>query len=267
MAEKKIMQDIRLGRNVFETIEQLKQLAMDEHWDWIDRPTGKNPILYNYVCHTYERIVAQNKLFRATSVDKRDNIEKEYAIFNTGLATNLQEEIFAFLTKYTVPNAKQDWVFIGWRKRSDTQLKMFPKAPEPASYFEDPSDLLYDTRLELIPDLDHIVNDRSIRFPPSLIGQPRQLKNFLDGAIHSTLNRIKRNYKTAVPQFYNNKIQLLLPLCFYRDDRADLALAVEKIRDDNGQPVHYRANTCLTLDMAINNARLIAKPDNEWLKY
>jgi hypothetical protein len=26
----------------------------------------------------------------------------------------------------------------------------------------------------------------------------------------------------------------------------------------------YRANTCLTLDMAINNARLIAKPDDEW---
>ena len=28
----------------------------------------------------------------------------------------------------------------------------------------------------------------------------------------------------------------------------------------------YSGRTCLTLDMAINNARLIAKPDDEWLK-
>lgn len=27
----------------------------------------------------------------------------------------------------------------------------------------------------------------------------------------------------------------------------------------------YRASTCLTLDMAINNARLLAKPDRDWL--
>lgn len=41
---------------------------------------------------------------------------------------------------------------------------------------------------------------------------------------------------------------------------ADLALVIEK---EHGV---YRASTCLTLDMAINNARLIAKPDDEWLK-
>ena len=42
--------------------------------------------------------------------------------------------------------------------------------------------------------------------------------------------------------------------------KADLALVIENC---NGS---YRASTCLTLDMAINNARLIAKPDDEWLK-
>ncbi|HII1671176.1 TPA: DUF3825 domain-containing protein [Salmonella enterica] len=27
----------------------------------------------------------------------------------------------------------------------------------------------------------------------------------------------------------------------------------------------YRASTCLTLDMSYNNARLLARPDRDWL--
>jgi hypothetical protein len=40
---------------------------------------------------------------------------------------------------------------------------------------------------------------------------------------------------------------------------ADLALVVN--RDENS----YVAHTVLTLDQAFNNARLLAKPDREWL--
>ena len=82
----------------------------------------------------------------------------------------------------------------------------------------------------------------------------------LHGAVEDAKKRIRRNYKTAVPQFFKNRIQLLLPLCLKEERKADLALAVEKENDI------YRATTCLTLDMAFNNARLIAKPDDEWLK-
>lgn len=266
MAIKKLLQDVNLGRDIFQTIQDLKDLAMEENWDWIESPTHKNPILYNYICYTYEKVLSEGKVMSINALDQRDNVLKDYAIFNTGLATNNQEEIFAFMTKYTAPHARQKWVLIGWRKRSSTQLRIFPTVPGPASYFTDPSDLLYDTRLELIPNVDHIINDRSIRFPEQIAANPTFLKNVLEGAITNAINRIKRNYKTAVPQFYNNKIQLLLPLSLTSQDKADLALVVEKVRDSNGNPIHYSANTCLTLSMAINNARLIAKPDNEWLK-
>ena len=43
------------------------------------------------------------------------------------------------------------------------------------------------------------------------------------------------------------------------DSNPDLALTVTK---KNG---YYQAHTCLTLDMAYNNARLIAKPESTWL--
>ena len=53
-------------------------------------------------------------------------------------------------------------------------------------------------------------------------------------------------------------MQLLLPLCL-EGDKPGLALAIE--RDDDC----YKARTCLSLDMAYNNARLINKPEAQWL--
>ena len=70
-----------------------------------------------------------------------------------------------------------------------------------------------------------------------------------------------------MPQYYRDKggpgsVQLLLPICFEDPARADLALVVAKTEAGNA----YRGSTVLTLDMAYNNARLLARPDNEWLQ-
>lgn len=50
------------------------------------------------------------------------------------------------------------------------------------------------------------------------------------------------------------------PLCLEDVGRADLALSVDQVSEV------YRAATILTLDMAYNNARLIARLDREWLE-
>lgn len=133
--------------------------------------------------------------------------------------------------------------------------------PDTANYFENSSDLIYDTKLDLRPNVDHIIDDNIERFPKNLQSMDRyQLGVLLQGTINDAVRRIKRNYKTAVPQYYDGRLQLLLPLCLTSKANADLALVIEKVNNV------YRASTCLTLDMAINNARLIAKPDDEWLK-
>ena len=67
------------------------------------------------------------------------------------------------------------------------------------------------------------------------------------------------NYTLAVPQFYGGRIQLLLPLCL-TGDKPELALTIQ--REDG----FYAARTCLTLDMAYNNARLICRPETSWIK-
>lgn len=146
-------------------------------------------------------------------------------------------------------------------KSSNRDLSKFSKLAEIASYISDPSDLIYDTKLELRTNIDHIIQDNKERFPvPFDTMDNYMLSNILHGTIEDAKRRVRRNYKTAIPQYYKGKLQLLLPLCLQTKANADLALVIEKENDI------YRASTCLTLDMAINNARLIAKPDDEWLK-
>lgn len=86
------------------------------------------------------------------------------------------------------------------------------------------------------------------------------VQTFLKGAIDNVKERVQRNYKTAIPQYYKSTIQLLLPLCIGTAEKADLALVAENYGE------FYRASTCLTLDMAYNNARQLARPDTDWLQ-
>ena len=58
-----------------------------------------------------------------------------------------------------------------------------------------------------------------------------------------------------------NGISLLLPLCLSDDEQAaDVALVVEKQESGN-----YQGQTILTLQMAYLDARLICRPNSEWL--
>lgn len=60
-----------------------------------------------------------------------------------------------------------------------------------------------------------------------------------------------------IPLYYKNKITYLLPLKL-RDYY--LALVTEKFDDDK-----YRANTIFTPEMAYMEARLLMKPETNWL--
>lgn len=63
----------------------------------------------------------------------------------------------------------------------------------------------------------------------------------------------------AGAQFYDGRIQLLLPLCL-TGDKPKLALTIQ--REDG----FYAARTCFTLEMTYNNARLICRPETSWIK-
>jgi len=246
-----------------QAIENLAELAQPEEWDYLDEKTGGYPVLNSYIHQTFIQLLKEDKIEYA-----RQNGIETYAAFNTGLVTVKQEEIFAYFEinrpsspTYSYLNLEsQKWQFIKFDRESDRIMTHFIDRPKLANYFSSPTDLLYDVNRRLIPDFEHIVDDREDRFPDSFKSlSDDQIMERLRSSIESALKRVRRNYKTAIPQFYNGGIQLLLPLCLERPEKADLALVVARENEI------YRANTILPLDWAYNNARLLAKPDREWL--
>ena len=244
-------------------IEYLAEnLADSEDWDFSDVTIKNYSILKNYIEHIFRKIQSEKKILYTN--------DNSYACFNTGLVTKNLEQIYAYFQAYN--NSKkelhvdhQPFCFKAFLKESDAQfLKIFPNNhPDIANFFEKPEDLIFNPRCKIIPQLDHILDDNLERFPQSIQDLDENARRRrLEGAIEEVRKRVKTNYKLAVPQYYKDHIQLLLPLNLTAGSpNPDLALAIYKISKDT-----YTARTCLTLKMAYNNARLIVKPQSVWLK-
>lgn len=230
---------------------QLNTLANLSPEKWSFGEENDNNILRSYIQHTFTRLYDEGK------VVEKDN----YAIFNTGLFDIYYNPIFAHFTPNLNPDM-QRWALAGFITDFQRVTMSISDIPERANYFDNPADLVFDTHLDIKPKYDHIFGDfENLERLPASIRQNPMKQAIFDGALKQTKKMLEANYKTAVPQFYNGKLQLLVPICLEEPNTPSVALTCEK--DENGQ--NYIASTCLTMDMAYNNARLIAKPESEWL--
>jgi len=236
-------------------LEGLAELAEDEDWTGVEAGDRELPILDSYVRYTYKRLSQERKVGFS---DGRD-----FAAMNTGLLTEHAEDIFGLFERNNRPGG-QEWKFRKWATESDREmLRHFPAPPEMAVYVASASNLVYDVDRELKLAYDHILGDNIDRFPPELAAQPKKARQALDYAVALTLKRTRRNYKIVVPQWYPRfrESGFLLPLDLTGSGTADLALVVSAVGD-----TAYRGNTVLTLEMAYTVARLVSRPDSEWLK-
>lgn len=236
-------------------IGKLASIAAPEDWNFSNEQSKTNKILKNYLEHTFRKLRTDSKLMYTS--------DNHFACFNTGLFTLNYESIFTLFEKNRNPpaNNPSQLFFKGFYKESDTALLTIfsGKLPERANYFDDPSLLIFDTKLDIVPDIEHIIEDNAARFPKNLNRDARRI--LLSGAIEETKKKVRANYTIAIPQYYSGRIQLLLPLCLTPGSpNPDLALVLDKLTGV------YKSNTCLTVQMAYNNARLIVKPYSNWLQ-
>jgi hypothetical protein len=239
------------------TMHDLASLAETEDWNYKNTtyPDTDIPILENYFNNTYKRIAIEKKIAYSS--------DNQFCCFDTGLITKAQREpIYSLFVMNANPTIDCYWHFKKFFRKGEHEVSKFYKLPDMAFYWEDPSKLVYYIRKELVVNKEHIIQDNKNRFPAPYNTLPDyNLLMYLDGCVKSSIEKVRRNYKTAIPQYFltAGTIQLLIPLYLSNSNDADLALVVE----DYG--LMYRASTCLTLDMAINNARLLARPDRDWL--
>jgi cold shock CspA family protein len=283
------------------TLAELEALALDERWEFQDSvhdPKRPLPILRSYLLHTFGRLVLEQKVVVAEHA--------ELAAFNTGLVDPRYEPIYALFAPNNDsarnPWQLAGFCIAGEGANGQNLVRHFNPLPAAPHYFDDPADLLYDIRNgEPELDLRHIVIERIDRYPPEFIedhwprGFPmrdlsqmppderrdyyselgkaieqdnrtyRRIISRVKDAVDLSIKRVSWNFKTAVPQYYPHprvrKLQLLLPICLVSDERVDLALAVEKTVSGS-----YLGHTVLPLDWAYGNARLICRPDSDWLE-
>lgn len=283
-------------------LQELADLALPEAWDFEpaqhEAPVQhKNAILKSYICTTFYRLKLEDKV----CTDEAGS----FASFNTGLVTRTYDDIYACFEPQAPATPPWRFVGFctgGSRGLGKRLVSSFNPLPEPPAYFERKEDLLFDLEKDLIIDFDHVLVDNIARLPVEFLEEEtrgnreaaallqvvrtgdqaqreaaykelgelvqddarlfRRLRRCIDDAVDVACKRVRWNFKTAIPCYYPraNAMSLLLPLCLMSDDEADLALVVQLMPSGN-----YQGQTVLTMRQAYMNARLICRPDSEWL--
>lgn len=237
-------------------LNYLIMIAEPELWNQTDIHTQRrNSTIFYYIIHTFDRCFNQSKLYI-------DN-QRENAFFNTGLMTVQGNEIYGHFVKSIffddqAPKSTY-WYFKGFEKSNEKEfLSKCPTAPEIASYFEDFNELYFNPKLEIEVNFDHIYDDNFDRLPTELQSLDKETgRHVFKGFLDFTIKKIKRNNRTPVPQFYDGRIMFLIPVKVF--GKKNVIIALEKINNT------YIANTVLSIGMAYNCARLLNKPESDWL--
>lgn len=232
-------------------IEKLAEKALPEKWSFENK--NDNYILKNYLKYTFIKLQEENKIIETDA----------YCAFDTGLFSEYYAPIYAYGESYKNPTENTSkWYFKGFKDKYELgALDTIEKFPERADYFSDPTMLVFNWHLDININHKHILDDLNTlkRLPESIKNSDSKLET-LKGVIDTAIKKVIANYKLAVPHYYCNKIQLMIPLYFGKSEKPDVALVLNRMKGN-----YYQATTCLSMDMAYMDARIIAKPESNWL--
>lgn len=239
--------------NLDKNLELLEEMCLEEEWNSYNR--NDRNILRNYLFYTFYRLCDEDKVIETN----------EYCVFNLGLLNKFYEELYV----YAIPNDEGygniRWKFVAFSTDYELTRCGVKALPERADYFFEPELLVYDWHYPINVQYRHILTDENnrMRLPEKILKMPTSLAlQIIKGSIDIAIKKVMANYRIAVPQYFNGKIQLLIPLSFDTNE-PELVLVVTK----DEQAKCYQGHTCITTDMAYMNARLISRSvDSNWLK-
>lgn len=233
-------------------LQYLSEIAEKEKWTFDD--INPNVILKKYIMGTFSQCSKQNKI----PVSK----DGKFSCFNTGLLTVNGNDIIGLFEKNERENA-QPWILRGFKDKCHRDfLDVFYNVPDLATYTNDYQELYFNPNYNIVVNIDHILDDNWDRIKGVINFDKNVVKSLLFGAIEDAKLRIRRNLRLVVPQYYRDEIMYLVPIKIPTNDGnyETMALAVEKTDTEQ-----YRANTIFTKEIAYEKARLLMKPESNWL--
>lgn len=281
-------------KDIDSALKELAEMALYEDWG------KKNWILRSYLNYTFEKQFIDDRVTEKNSYAAFNTglFDKKYrsiiALFKKNPIQNKSPYLFK---SFCIMGARGDGKILS-NHFSDDELQR-------AAYFSRFEDFYFDYNRKHKIDYDHILIDNINRIPLEFIAKYshgnleveeiiNKIKNIhnteketlyerlrdiiskddelyfdlqmpLKAAVELSCNeKIQQNYKLAVPLYYptTGKMGFLMPLSLIEKfGKADVALVMNLTSAGI-----YQGHTILDMDMAYVDARLINRPDSEWLR-
>ncbi len=287
------------GKALRGVLRDLASLARDEQWYFGSPRAGLPDKEALFILNRYLRTVFFKLWIDGAVIEKK---EAGFACFNTGLVDDNYETIYALFERSTFDTV--DWQFLAFTTSGDKRFgrlvtEHFSPPPSRPKFLHSATSIVFDSDLEVSISWEHCLYDnierdripyeffehlpRSFEFEdfrrlpvPERVAYLRDLRLRIEAndrardavqaayqfAVAKAKKRAAWNYRMAIPQYYPETriVNILLPIQLGRSDYIDAALVVER----QGQGGYY-APTMITRQMAYENARIICKPDTDWL--
>lgn len=246
-------------------LNELEADALPEPWRYL-RPSFIAKNMDNHILDTYIKDVFRNQVIGFTLARSQEEADRYifarsgYACFHTGLLNKQYKPIYGFLERNQKPDLKY-WYFRGFFDDAAPCLRIVN--PLPHRPFNQIRYMPWGLcpNWEIRVNVSHILSEgRNLdRIPEKMRDYPN-----LEVLLQTTVEHARRTVSVvpsmAVPQIYQGRLQYLLPVCLLNPDKPRLAITLEPMDG------FYIGHTCLTLEMAYRNARLLARPTVPWLR-
>lgn len=247
-------------------LNELEADALPESWRFrrpsYDTKNMDNPILDRYIRGVFRnQVIAFVNARSQQEADRYIYTRSGYACFHTGLLNRQYKPIYAFLERNRNPGNLQYWFFKGFYDDAAPCLRIVHPLPEQpfTAYRYQPWGIC--PNWEIRSNISHILSEGK-----NLERIPEKLRNFpnLDRLLQIAVEQARCSASVipsiVVPQIYQGRLQYLMPLCLLDPNKPMLALTLDPMDG------YYVGSTCLTLEMAYQNARLLARPTAPWLR-
>lgn len=247
-------------------LDELQQMALPESWRFrkpmIETKNTDTPILERYIHTIFRKLsIDYNTASDNEEASKYFHIENEHACFHTGLYTQRFKAIYACFDRNKKSDTSLKWFFRGFCDDVSPLLNHIEPLPEKPNYISiSKSGVNFNPEWHIRVNVDHILCDsENLERIPLKLRKAKNLPLLLETAVEIARRKAIIEPGLVVPQGYQSKLQYLLPIYLTNMEKPDLAMTLT-VMDG-----YYLGNTCLTLEMAYLNARLIARPLAPWL--
>ena len=252
-------------------LEVIAVSAVPEPWGFSGRTCScKYPILKSYL----ENIFC--KLRKEAAEGKANKIvysaDGQHILFNTNLPDTFGNDILILAEVRKKSNGEEYYENPSMSKSGIYGRRQYgfrdEAKPEPATFFEDVNEVIFQSGWQIDANFDHlfhIIQDNRSRFPKEYQSKnPAEVAGDLEKAIELAKRMAKRNFKYIAPMYrpQKNGIQLLMPIYLNGSYKQAPDFALVLTPEDG----IYLPETILPIEGAYQNARLIAMPDEAWLK-